>query len=173
MGGGGYGDPIDRDPAAVLRDVRSGLVSDRAARDVYGVVMSDGALDEEATWQRRMAVREQRVGRSLPASVATRADVPTTGRRLGEYLQRGANWGTQCTWCGQEFAPAGANWKDHAVLQQSPLTKAGPHRPDSGEFTLIESSCPSCGTLLETEVARYDSAPLHDRVTSWPEASRA
>jgi N-methylhydantoinase B len=37
-GGGGHGDPRDRDPAAVRRDVADGYVSARAAREVYGVV---------------------------------------------------------------------------------------------------------------------------------------
>jgi N-methylhydantoinase B/oxoprolinase/acetone carboxylase alpha subunit len=36
-GGGGYGDPALRDPKSVLRDVRNGLVSLEAARDLYGV----------------------------------------------------------------------------------------------------------------------------------------
>lgn len=36
-GGGGYGDPRARDPEALRADVRRGLVSARAARDVYGV----------------------------------------------------------------------------------------------------------------------------------------
>jgi N-methylhydantoinase B len=34
-GGGGFGKPVDRDPAAVSRDVANGLVSPTAARDVY------------------------------------------------------------------------------------------------------------------------------------------
>ena len=36
-GGGGHGDPRDRDPAAVREDVAEGYVSREAARDVYGV----------------------------------------------------------------------------------------------------------------------------------------
>ena len=36
-GGGGYGEPRDRDPEAVKRDVREGKVSAERARDVYGV----------------------------------------------------------------------------------------------------------------------------------------
>ena len=35
-GGGGMGDPHDRDPASVERDVRDGLVSKTVAREVYG-----------------------------------------------------------------------------------------------------------------------------------------
>ena len=38
-GGGGYGDPIDRDPAAVRRDVESGLIGEETAEEVYGVAI--------------------------------------------------------------------------------------------------------------------------------------
>ena len=49
-GGGGYGDPTTRDPEAVARDVRLGLVSPEAAREYYQVVVADdGTIDEEAT----------------------------------------------------------------------------------------------------------------------------
>src|SRR5882724_5478498 len=45
-GGGGWGDPLDRDPQAVLRDVRWRKVSADAARDDYGVVIDGEAIDE-------------------------------------------------------------------------------------------------------------------------------
>ncbi len=49
-GGGGYGDPRERDSAAVVRDVALGLVGIEAARDRYHVVLhADGTVDEEAT----------------------------------------------------------------------------------------------------------------------------
>ena len=35
-GGGGYGDPIERDPQLVRRDVEEGFVSLAAARELYG-----------------------------------------------------------------------------------------------------------------------------------------
>jgi N-methylhydantoinase B len=38
--GGGWGNPKERDPQQVLRDVRDGLVSEAAARALYGVVLS-------------------------------------------------------------------------------------------------------------------------------------
>jgi N-methylhydantoinase B len=58
-GGGGWGDPLRRDPAAVLRDVRDEVVSAAAAREVYGVVLQPGerAVDLEATARRRAAPR--------------------------------------------------------------------------------------------------------------------
>jgi N-methylhydantoinase B len=50
-GGGGVGDPLDRDPQAVLSDVLDGVVSVGAARDVYGVALTAAgdAVDEPAT----------------------------------------------------------------------------------------------------------------------------
>lgn len=44
-GGGGFGDPFERDPTRVLRDVHDGVVSWEAARDDYGVVIPDNATD--------------------------------------------------------------------------------------------------------------------------------
>ena len=48
-GGGGYGDPFTRDPAAVARDVAAGLVSRERARDVYGVAIDGDVVDLAAT----------------------------------------------------------------------------------------------------------------------------
>jgi N-methylhydantoinase B len=39
-GGGGFGNPLERDPEAVRDDVRDGFVSLEAARDIYGVVIN-------------------------------------------------------------------------------------------------------------------------------------
>ena len=54
-GGGGFGDPLERDPQAVLADVRAGLVSEQGARDDYGVILDAdlAAVDAEATGKLR------------------------------------------------------------------------------------------------------------------------
>ena len=61
-GGGGYGDPFERDLDAVLIDVRSGLVSPESAQRDYGVVvdMERWVVDVGAT----RALRELAIGRS-------------------------------------------------------------------------------------------------------------
>jgi N-methylhydantoinase B len=66
-GGGGWGDPLEREPALVLADVVEGRVSLGRARDDYGVVLADAgttdvAVDEPATAERRAALRAQRAG---------------------------------------------------------------------------------------------------------------
>jgi len=52
-GGGGFGDPLARDPARVLADVREGLVSVACAERDYGVVIRGADIDAEATRLRR------------------------------------------------------------------------------------------------------------------------
>jgi hypothetical protein len=53
--GGGYGDPLERDPFQVARDVRDELVSAATARSVYGVSIdpATGRVVEEETRQLR------------------------------------------------------------------------------------------------------------------------
>ncbi|WP_426300421.1 hydantoinase B/oxoprolinase family protein [Arthrobacter sp. R-11] len=52
-GGGGYGDPLEREVLAVLDDYRESRVSLEAAAADYGVVITDGVVDEEATAKTR------------------------------------------------------------------------------------------------------------------------
>lgn len=54
-GGGGYGDPLLRDPHLVLRDVLDEVVSLRGAEEIYGVVLTNGGdgVDIDATSRRR------------------------------------------------------------------------------------------------------------------------
>ena len=47
--GGGYGDPLRRDPALVREDVADGFISVEAAKTDYGVVLTGGLVDEVAT----------------------------------------------------------------------------------------------------------------------------
>jgi N-methylhydantoinase B len=59
-GAGGWGDPLERNPALVLKDVRNEFVSERAARENYGVVIAGGAVDEMATQALRHQMRDRR-----------------------------------------------------------------------------------------------------------------
>ena len=60
-GGGGYGDPLTRDPEKVRTDVAKGFVSPERARDGYGVVIgADGAVDMAGTGARRQELAAAR-----------------------------------------------------------------------------------------------------------------
>lgn len=62
-GGGGYGDPINREAESVCNDVRSGLVSVEAAENIYGVVLArdQSSVDNKATQTRRETMRRDRL----------------------------------------------------------------------------------------------------------------
>jgi N-methylhydantoinase B len=61
-GGAGYGDPLDREPAAVLADLLDGKITANAVNDEYGVVLTrnGAAVDEEKTKESRAARRRTR-----------------------------------------------------------------------------------------------------------------
>jgi len=71
-GGGGYGDPIERDPQLVMKDLENGIISHRAARDIYRVAYDREMLvaDEDKT----KALREQE-----------RADRKKRGKKYAEF----------------------------------------------------------------------------------------
>lgn len=66
--GGGYGDVLERDPAAVMKDLAEALMSHENARDIYQVVYDEETLvvDEAATAERRAACRRERIARGKP-----------------------------------------------------------------------------------------------------------
>lgn len=73
-GGGGYGDPLERDPASVLSDVENGYVTADAARRCFAVAIDKTAgnghwqLDPESTEQLRKARRQARLKTAIPVA---------------------------------------------------------------------------------------------------------
>jgi N-methylhydantoinase B len=61
--------------------------------------------------------------------------------------------------CGQSFG-TGADWKRGAVSRVVEPVEHGPLVRLHAELELREHACPSCGTLLESEVARHGAANL-------------
>jgi len=61
--GGGYGDPLEREPERVLNDVEAGIVSREEAKEIYGVVIEgdDLVLDLAATDKLRASHRQERL----------------------------------------------------------------------------------------------------------------
>ena len=60
-GGGGYGDPLERDPARVFDDLNEGYISPVSAHGQYGVVIRNGTVNVAATESRRQALAAERV----------------------------------------------------------------------------------------------------------------
>lgn len=162
-GGGGYGDPLERDPKRVLNDVLDNLVSPEAAQAVYGVILSDGAVDADATARVRERLRDERVGRrdggkTRPMQPPHRsrdrhADV---GRPLRENLEvvarDGGEW-LRCASCSAWLCEQSEDWKKASARTFGAPTKAGPlMQALQGKYMLTHWSCPRCNALFETQM---------------------
>ena len=80
-GGGGYGDPLDRDPTKVKRDVHLGYLDLIRAKERYGVVLDEvGAVDKTATQAERERARANRL--MLPVALANKDEIDGTRRRI-------------------------------------------------------------------------------------------
>lgn len=154
--GGGFGDPLERAPEAVAEDVRLGLISAQAARDVYGVVVDGNEIDGEATEQaRRQRIAERTA--ELPVDAPTLleevpgASVHPLRENLEVVATPGGDW-VRCTRCGHVLSGAEGDWKQAAHRTLLPLGAAGPlFVPFEGRLAIEQLSCPSCGLLLDTE----------------------
>jgi acetophenone carboxylase len=65
IGGGGYGDVLERAPEMVIKDLRDGLISDWTAQNIYCVVYDSKTLevDFEGTIELRQRRRQDRLQR--------------------------------------------------------------------------------------------------------------
>jgi N-methylhydantoinase B len=139
-GGGGFGDPLDREPESIERDVRTGRLSRELAEELYGAVFTEVkgeisvaqsgdavAIDNEATKQKRDTRRDQRLENG---SNRQETDEP-------------------CPSCGET-----------AVIESTrELGNISPwiavrHGGESPNFHAIETICDGCGVLLDVTQVR-------------------
>jgi N-methylhydantoinase B len=92
-GAGGVGDPLERVPEAVAKDVRWNLISPEAAESTYGVVVGDdGSVDPAATESRREEIGANRGELTafdhgeLPPLAEQRRIIAETRRAFNEWL---------------------------------------------------------------------------------------
>lgn len=157
-GGPGYGDPLERDPAAVVQDVRIGSVSMAMAERGYGVMIDDGIVDDVATAAKRSQLRQLRVGVKDHLILA-----PTGGSEGSLGIDGiGENGSVDCDACGNvlfgpEQDPTGAVITDVAVSGDAIYGKIVPRA--GGELRLKRLVCRSCGRQLAAEVRLLEDPP--------------
>ena len=124
-------------------------------------------VDLDGTKNRREAIRGNRLN-GMKVKVKERAvGLKETDYPVSEYLQVSEVNGEkryQCKWCGEIICNFQSKWKEEVPSSQFPTSKAGPLRVGNGEFFLHEFYCPSCATLLDTEVVIKGDKTLHDEI---------
>jgi N-methylhydantoinase B len=163
-GGGGYGDPLDRNPRAVVRDLRTGATSLAVASSTYGVVVDPQTLtlDAAKTEVRCREIRAERIARgrapALPAPQSSNGREWGTILRCHEYLEivrDGAEARYRCIRCGYFLCAADENYKKYCVKRIVALEQfAQRPLPNHGRYLgqLQEYICPGCATLLQVDV---------------------
>ena len=168
--GGGYGDPLDRDPEAVHRDIVEHRVDPEIARDIYGVAFApDGSVDAAATEARRALLREDRLRQARPPANLVRATVDETTSTVPLYpgvVQRG-NLAVS-SWSGEVLAIAPDNWLSGCPVLDTPID-------DRAGGTIMRAHLdPASGRALFVDVIRKGDGPsiavLPDR---WARAGQA
>ncbi|MFI7061356.1 hydantoinase B/oxoprolinase family protein [Kribbella sp. NPDC050124] len=164
QGGGGYGDPLHRDPAAVADDVREQKVSPEAALEVYGVVLHDGVVDDGETAVLRERRRDQRRQRSgSPQSGETQRVDVANARRLDDNLVVAGNQ-VGCAHCGHQLADLSSGTQLQLAVFEGPSTEAGPQITSEpatyvdDEVVFRQLCCPGCWTAVYSAVVPKDHA---------------
>ncbi|WP_406690815.1 hydantoinase B/oxoprolinase family protein [Saccharopolyspora sp. ID03-671] len=164
--GGGYGDPLLRDPGKVAADVGSGAVSAEAASRLYGVALRDGAIDETTTEALREQIRESRRARmTVPEpSPGPTAAGPPTGMWGGSLHTHDSSDGVlaSCKHCGHVLGHLTSGWESIAgrvVLDSADLG----HRVEvHSDLQAVAYVCPNCITALWVEVEPVDGKSWRD-----------
>jgi N-methylhydantoinase B len=129
-GGGGYGDPTERDPERVREDVEAGYISSQRARDLYGVVLREkGTVDPLATRRLRERMRQQR--RTMPVAADERD--PYVGVKGQHRIVR--------------ISPALA--RDLALGDGDLVELVGRHPAPLRGWVKLESAAPEAGVPLD------------------------
>src|SRR6266545_2035310 len=163
QGGGGFGDPLERDPAAVLCDLRRGLISPAAAFDVYGVVIGRDGVDPTATQERRDGMRRARVGTFCddPGRFSQGERVASLGGRL--FVVRDRRGLHVVSPAGFILSTGSTRWRAGAVALPMEAPAALPIRLHDG-LAMTAYCCPATGTFLSLDIHEKGSIAEDDTV---------
>jgi N-methylhydantoinase B len=160
QGGGGYGDPLEREPELVRRDVELGFITSERARQVYGVPGDRSQLRSERLANADPPANDsggarpgaKRLGSIGPALVVAEG---TDGLQL------------ECV-CGRVLASGESSWKRGCATRRV----AGADLPRGvivhASLELVAYLCPSCGRQHGVAVEERGQPPLDDiHISRW------
>ena len=165
-GGGGYGDPLEREPARVARDVALGYATLGAATSIYGVTLTGGDVDVAATDALRHTLRSDRATWHASGTIDDAPMTPATGeprRLIHAYiasLDQGGERVLACDKCGHRYCGYSGDYKTAALMDVSSVTMI-PSAVDPAYFVdapivLRRFCCPGCQIQVGAEVVKAD-----------------
>lgn len=165
QGGGGLGDPLDRNPKVVARDCLDNFYSHEFAERIYGVVCShDGQIDEKATESLRQQILRERIASAQAPLVPQEGPVGRLehciGGRLHFALYNNDIW-FACS-CGQPLAQRNGNWRQGAASYVMGNEGQSMHYTLHPQLELRGFVCPACARSLSIEVNEKSAPDLWD-----------
>ncbi|HEY5477463.1 MAG TPA: hydantoinase B/oxoprolinase family protein [Tepidiformaceae bacterium] len=171
QGGGGIGDPLDRNAESVAEDVGNGRVSRGAAYAVYGVTLNDDLVVEVATTEqaRRDALMARLEKAGPSASTSTKHGLAEqdehesghadedTGINYGGVLRlrrHGAGFDVFCDACDCEVGNSEGQWLYNARALELESAELGGQVHVDDRMSITALLCPGCGRALSTTVHR-------------------
>ncbi|TNC29195.1 hydantoinase B/oxoprolinase family protein [Amycolatopsis alkalitolerans] len=165
QGGGGYGDPVLREPSAVLADYHAGKVTADGSAETYGVVLSGDTVDEAATGRRRAEIRRHRATQAtIPAGEPRTVDLATAVRlddNLAE-VRAGGGLVVACRHCGRQLGDARTDATLALARLDGPARAAGPQVTADpatyldDEVVFRQLFCPGCWTAVYSGLVPAD-----------------
>lgn len=166
QGGGGWGDPLDRTPEAVVQDVICGAVSLDAALNIYGVVTDGSSLDRAATEKKRQALRVVRLKAAvgMSPSLTFAGDGAELVANMGPKLRvvRDEDGLHVVTATGAKLASGTTRWRAAAVAVPQHDVLAEHKLALHANLAITTYYCPASGDLLAVDIHDKDQTPDDD-----------
>ena len=164
--GGGYGDPLLRDPARVAADVERHAVTPEAAARLYGVDLTpDGGVDEPATTARRERIRADRRARmtapAAPAPAVTGEPTGIWGSALRTFPGPDGP-SAACRHCGAGLGSLADGWEGLAGRVTLGPDDLGRDVRVHDALTAVAYVCPHCVTSLWVDTEPVAGKPWRD-----------
>lgn len=164
QGGGGWGDPLEREAAAVANDVLAGAVTPETAREIYGVVVNGGTLDDAATERQREAIRKNRVGNFDTDPARKSAAKPVASLSENLFVAQDERGTHVVSRAGYILATGNTAWRKGAksvTFDNLPER----YRIDlHADLCCTVHYCPASGAQLAVDFHRKGEAPADDLV---------
>lgn len=165
QGGGGYGDPILRDPAMVAQDFSDGLLTAKAAKEIYGVVLNNhGSADPGASTALRAEIRQARLRDMVIGSMLEGREDVANGRPIDDnmtFVSDGYASKICCKHCGQTLGDHDNVLHIGVIEGESYLAgsivRSDPQRFVSESVAFVQHVCPGCGIAVQTSIVPKNS----------------
>jgi N-methylhydantoinase B len=162
QGGGGWGDPLERDIAAVERDVADNLVSAEAAQAVYGVVIDNSHADHDASKQLRMQMRRARVGQFETDPKKFCKAEPFAAISESLLIARDERGIHVVSKAGYILCTGSTRWRNGAIAATSDQPPAEHRILLHEQLAVTTYYCPASGTLLAVDIHERGGRPVDD-----------